>query len=47
MLFGVAANDPLTFALVPTTLLAVGLLACWAPAMRATAITPTEALREE
>ena len=47
MLFGVAPLDPLTFVLVPASLLAVGVLACLAPAMRATAIAPTEALREE
>jgi putative ABC transport system permease protein len=47
MLYGVEATDPLTFTLLPATLIVVGLLASWIPAMRATRIAPTEALREE
>jgi ABC-type antimicrobial peptide transport system permease subunit len=47
MLFGVEATDPLTFSLLPVALLAVGLTASWVPALRATRIAPTEALREE
>jgi putative ABC transport system permease protein len=47
MLFGVEATDPLTFSLLPLGLLAIGLIASWVPALRATRIAPTEALREE
>lgn len=47
MLLGVEPTDPLTFALVPATLLAVSMLASWIPARRATAVDPTEALRGE
>ena len=47
LLFGVSASDPLTFAAVVITLLAVALLACWIPASRAMRIDPTIALRYE
>ena len=47
MLFGVEPTDPLTFSTLPVVLLLTGMLASWIPAMRATRITPTEALREE
>jgi putative ABC transport system permease protein len=47
MLFGVSARDPLTFALVPTLLVAVTVLASWIPARRAAALNPMAALREE
>lgn len=47
MLYGVTATDPLTFSLLPLGLLMVGLMASWIPALRATRISPTEALREE
>jgi len=46
MLFGITATDPLTFSVLPLGLLAVGLSASWIPALRATRIAPTEALRE-
>src|SRR5204863_8516409 len=36
LLFGVTANDPLTFVVIALLLAAVTLLACWVPARRAT-----------
>jgi putative ABC transport system permease protein len=47
MLYGVKPTDPATFAAVAFTLLAVGALACYIPARRATRIDPMHALRHE
>ncbi|MEZ5294316.1 MAG: ABC transporter permease [Vicinamibacterales bacterium] len=47
LLFGVAPTDPLTFAAVASVLAAVAALACAAPALRASRVSPTEALRGE
>jgi predicted permease len=47
LLFEVGPQDPLTFALVPATLVLVVISACAAPAHRATRIAPASALRDD
>jgi ABC-type antimicrobial peptide transport system permease subunit len=47
VLYGVPSNDPLTFAMVALSLLAVAALASWIPARRAAAVDPVVALRAE
>ena len=45
LLFGVASRDPFTLVAVVVTMTAIGLVACWVPAARASRIDPSEALR--
>jgi len=45
LLFGVKADDPMTFAIVAVVVTAVAAIACWAPARRAAAVAPVEAIR--
>jgi putative ABC transport system permease protein len=47
MLFEVGTTDPLIFGLVTVGLVAAGLVACLAPARRATRVDPVVALRAE
>jgi putative ABC transport system permease protein len=46
-LFEVRPSDPMTFIVVGSLFIAVGLLACWAPARRAGKVDPLDALRYE
>jgi predicted permease len=45
LLFGVAPRDPVTFVGVAITMAAIGLAACWIPALRASRIDPAITMR--
>jgi putative ABC transport system permease protein len=45
LLFGVAPHDPMTFATVVVAMSAIGVIACWIPALRAARIDPAIAMR--
>ncbi len=47
LLFGVAPHDPITFIGVTTLMAAIGLGACWIPALRAARVDPAIAMRSE
>ncbi|MDR3451715.1 MAG: ABC transporter permease, partial [Rhodoferax sp.] len=47
MLYGVSATDPLTVVSVTALLLAIAVLACYLPALRAMRINPVTAMREQ
>ncbi len=47
LLFGVPPHDPVTLATVSLIMTAVGIGACWLPAMRAASIDPAVALRRQ
>ena len=45
LLYQVTASDPITYVIVPIALLVVTLIASYLPALRATRVSPTMALR--
>src|SRR5206468_2941907 len=45
LLFGVAPNDPPTFAAVIAMMTVIGIVACWIPARRASRIDPAITMR--
>jgi putative ABC transport system permease protein len=45
LLYQITASDPITFVVVPIALLVVTLIASYLPALRATRVSPTTALR--
>lgn len=45
LLFGIEPNDPATLTAVAITMTVIGVGACWLPAVRASRIDPSEALR--
>jgi predicted permease len=47
LLFGVEPTDPMTLAGVGVVLAVVGVVACWVPAIRASRVAPSEALRAQ
>jgi putative ABC transport system permease protein len=47
LLYGVHANDPVTFIAVSLVLICVSVLACYVPARRASRVEPMAALKYE
>jgi ABC-type antimicrobial peptide transport system permease subunit len=47
LLFGVSPRDPAVFVLVAVLLIAVAVAASWVPALRASRVDPSEALRAD
>jgi len=47
LLIGVEPSDPLTFGIAAGVLVTTGLMACWLPARRASAIAPVRALAQQ
>jgi ABC-type antimicrobial peptide transport system permease subunit len=45
LLFGVAPHDPVTLGVVAVAMSAIGIAACWLPALRAARIDPVAAIR--
>jgi ABC-type antimicrobial peptide transport system permease subunit len=45
LLFGVAAHDPATLIGVALAMAAIGLVACWIPALRAARVDPAITMR--
>ena len=45
LLFGVAPNDPATFAGVALMMAVIGVVVCWIPEFRAARIDPAVAMR--
>ncbi len=45
LLFGVEPHDPATFVAVALTMAAIGIIACWIPALRAAHVDPAVAMR--
>jgi predicted permease len=45
LLFGIAPHDPITFGAVAIAMAAIGVAACWIPALRAARIDPAIAMR--
>jgi predicted permease len=45
LLFGIAPHDPVTFAAVAVMMAAIGIAACWIPALRAARIDPAITMR--
>jgi putative ABC transport system permease protein len=45
LLFGVAPHDPITFGGVAVIMAAIGIVACWIPALRAARVDPAITMR--